>query len=348
MTTLTELRSPWLVAPAVLLAALLIGRIVVAALRPILRRAARRTAWEWDDRFVEVLATPASFLIALQLVRTSSPWWPIDPRGIPIIMSGSAIATSLLVMWLAFRLIDLFVQVLGTQPWAATRPASRSLLAIAGRVGKVLLIALAGIILLSQLGVSVASLIAGLGIGGLALALAAQKTVENLFGTMSIAVDQPLREGDFVRVGEHVGTVEAIGLRSTRVRTLDRTVVTIPNGMLADERIESYSARDRMRLNCTLGLEYGTTAAQVRTVVELLGRALADHPKIWPDKIVVWFTGFGESTLDIEVMAWFITQDWNEFQSIRQDVLLTFMEIVEANSTGFAFPTRKLILSSPS
>jgi MscS family membrane protein len=196
--------------------------------------------------------------------------------------------------------------------------------------------------MLAQLGYPVASLVAGLGIGGLAVALAAQKTLENLFGAFSIGMDQPLRVGDFVKIEDFVGTVEAVGLRSTRVRTLDRTLISIPNGKLAELRVESYTARDRMRLACTLGLVYGTSSSTLREILAGWEKVLRAHPKIWTDSVVVRFKEFGQSSLDVEIMAWFVTQEWSEFQLIRQNVLLDFMAVVEASGSSFAFPTRTL------
>jgi MscS family membrane protein len=193
---------------------------------------------------------------------------------------------------------------------------------------------------LSALGYPVASLLAGLGLGGLALALAAQKTVENLFGAFSISVDQPFRAGDFVRIDDFVGTVEQIGLRSTRIRTLDRTLISIPNGKLADMRLESFAVRDRIRLAATIGVDCRTTAAQLQTIIAEFERVLCAHPMVWPDAVIVFFSRFGESSLDIDVMAWFQTPDWNEFQAIRQQILLSFMRIVEDAGSAFAFPTR--------
>jgi len=201
------------------------------------------------------------------------------------------------------------------------------------------------IVILSEFGYPAASLITGLGVGGVALALAAQKTVENLFGSVSIGVDKPFRVGDFVKVEDVAGTVELIGLRSTRIRTLDRTVITIPNGRLADMRIESFAPRDRIRLSFKLGLIYETTAAQMREVLEGIERSLRDHPKIWSDSLVVRFESFGDSSLNIQVMAWFTTSDFNEFQLIRQEVLLQFMDVVEKAGTSFAFPTQTVHLA---
>jgi MscS family membrane protein len=224
----------------------------------------------------------------------------------------------------------------------------RAFLPIAARMGKVAVATLAVVVGLSELDYPVASLLAGLGIGGLAFALAAQKTVENLFGAVAISLDQPIREGDFVKVEDFVGTVEAIGLRATRIRTLDRTLISLPNGKVADMRLESFSARDRMRLACEIGLEYRTTEQQMREVLAGLEGVLRSHPKIWPDAVVVRFKQFGASSLDIEIMAWFETADWGEFQLIRQEVLLQFMGVVERAGTSFAFPTRTIHLAEAS
>ena len=125
------------------------------------------------------------------------------------------------------------------------------------------------------------------------------------------------------------------------------TLISIPNGKLAELRVETFAARDRIRLYCTLGLVYETTSQQMRRVLAGLERILREHAKIWPETIVVRFKEFGESSLDIDVMAWFQTQDWNEFQLIRQEILLDFMVVVEAAGSSFAYPTRTLHIARP-
>jgi MscS family membrane protein len=195
---------------------------------------------------------------------------------------------------------------------------------------------------LGAIGLPIASLLAGLGIGGIALALAAQKTVENLFGSISIGIDQPFRVGDFITVENVVGTVESIGLRSTRVRTLDRTLVTIPNGKLADLRIESFAERDRIRFLCVLGLTRETRAAAVREVLESARTCLREHPKVWPD-LSVSLVRVTDVSLDVEISAWFSTTDFSEFLRIREEMLLALLEIVERAGTELAYPTRKLL-----
>lgn len=337
--------APWTVMVLAALCAFLLGRIIVRIARPLLRQVADRTQTEWDDQLVHLMSSPLSLVLAVQALRVASPWLPLDARVKGALEGAIAIVTTIAVLWTAFRGIDLARGVLERRSWAIDRPSSRSLLAIGARFAKVSVLVIGGIVALAQLGVSVASLVTGLGIGGLAVALGAQKTLENLFGTLSIGVDQPMREGDFIKLDDYVGTVEQIGLRSTRIRTLDRTIVTIPNGALANQRIESYTARDRMRLAATIGLVYQTTSAQLRAILAELEAILRDHPKIWPECIVVRLKELGASSLDIEIMAWFQTEDWVELLAIRQDVLLAFMAAIERHGSAIAFPTRTVHLA---
>jgi MscS family membrane protein len=340
-------QAPWTITIIAVVCAFIIGRVMVRVARPVLARIAGRTATEWDDRLVQLMSSPLGLVLALQALRIASPWLPLDARASSTLSDAVAIVTTLAVLWTAFRSIDLARAMLERRSWAIDRPSSRSLLSIGARFAKVTVLVISGIVGLAQLGVSVASLIAGLGIGGLAVALAAQKTLENLFGTLSIGVDQPMREGDVVKLYDVVGTVEQIGLRSTRIRTLDRTIVTVPNGELANQRIESYSVRDRLRLATTIGLVYGTTSAQMRAILAELEAILRRHPRIWPDAVVVRFCGLGASSLDLEIQAWFQTTEWAEFQAIRQDILLEFMAAIERLGSAIAFPTRTVHLASP-
>jgi MscS family membrane protein len=335
----------WLASLALVLSSLALGVVLGRLARAALLRVTRRTRTGWDDTLAARIGPPLALLWALLVAWLALPLLalPAAARG----FAGSLLRGLLVadVFWFVLRTIDIFGQVIARSPWAAERPASRTLVPLGSRVGKVFVLAMAVVALLAELGYPVASLVAGLGIGGLALALAAQKTVENLFGAFSLGVDQPFREGDFVKVEDFVATVEAVGLRSTRFRTLDRTLVSIPNGRLADMRLENYSARDRMRLACTLSVVYGTTATQMRQVLEGVERVLRAHPRLWPDAVVVRFQKLGTSSLDIEVMAWFQTPEWSEFQLIRQEVLLQFMEVVEKAGTSFAFPTQTVHLA---
>ncbi|HET8540084.1 MAG TPA: mechanosensitive ion channel family protein [Anaeromyxobacter sp.] len=334
----------WLAIPVLVALALAAGAALGWVTRRVLEHLARRTRTTWDDVLLDRVARPLAALWAIGVFTALAPWLHLDVGAQKVTEHLLRAATYLVFFWAGFRSLDVGFDLAGSAAWAKVNASLGGLLPLGRKLSKVVLLALGLVAVLNELGFQVASLLAGLGIGGIALALAAQKTVENLFGSVAIGVDQPFRVGDFVKIEDVVGTVETIGMRSTRVRTLDRTLVTFPNGKLADMRAETFAVRDRLRLAANLGLAYGTTAAQVRQVLAEVEAALRAHPKIWPEGVSVRLTALLESSLNVEAMAWFQTADWNEFTVIRQDLLLRFMEIVERAGTSLAFPTRTVHL----
>ncbi len=196
----------------------------------------------------------------------------------------------------------------------------------------------------SLLGVPVIPLVASLGVGGLAVALAARPTLENLIGGIILFTDRPVRVGDFCQFGDKIGTVEKIGVRSTQVRALDRTVITVPNAAFADMEIINWAHCDQMLIRTVIGLRYETRPDQLRYVLATLRELFVAHPKIDNDTIRIRFVGHGESSLNIEIRVYALTRDWNEFFAIQEDSLLRVGEIVEESGTGFAFPSRTLYL----
>lgn len=340
---LTALRPVWLqwaALPVLVLAASLVGMLLGRVSRALLSWLARRTSATWDDDLIARAGAPLTLAWTLAVLSMVMPWLGFSAQALALVHRWVHGLFLFAFFWLLWRSVDVMAQTIGSARWAKEHPGSRSLLPLGRRISKVALFIASVVALLSELGYSVTSLVAGLGIGGLAVALAARSTLENLFGAFSIGADQPFREGDFVKIEDFVGTVETVGLRSTRIRTLDRTVITLPNGKLADTRVESFAPRDRIRLACDLGLVYGTTSQQMRDVLAGLEKILRQHPKIFPDAVIVRFKELGSSSLNIEVMAWFQTSDYGEFQTIRQDVLLQFMTVVEGCGSSFAFPTQ--------
>jgi MscS family membrane protein len=330
----------WLVLPAAVVVAWVVGYFVARITRALLALLVRRTAVTWDDKLVSSVGGPLTLAWGVAAARVMVPGLELSARWQTHFNQGLRTALYVAFFWFLLRVVTISGSLLEVSTWAVARPASRSLVPLGARILQVTVFAIAVVAVMGDLGFSVAGLITGLGIGGLALALAAQKTVENLFGAFSIGVDQPFRVGDFVSVEGVQGTVEIIGLRSTRIRTLERTVVTLPNGKLADMRIESFAPRDRIRFATVLGLARSTTAAQVRQVLEGVEKALRGRPKLWPDALTVRFKEITSQSLDLEVQAWFETTDYAEFTGIRQELLLTFMEVVEGAGTSFALPTR--------
>jgi len=245
------------------------------------------------------------------------------------------------IFWGLLRIIRVAQDRVASAAWAADEGTqARTLVPLLGNFLRVALAIIAMLVALAQFGYPVGTLLAGLGIGGIAVALAAQKTVEHLFGSVSLAADNVFRVGDWVRVGESEGAVERIGLRSTSIRTVDRTVVRIPNGRLADERIETFGERDRIVLSTDIDLTYTTTPEQLDCIRDALEAALRAHPMVFADVVRVHVVGFTDSAIRINVVSWFLTTDWQEFLRIRHDMLITFMRIIRDNGSSFAFPTR--------
>jgi len=334
----------WLALPIAAVAAWIASRLLGGATHAILRRVAARTETAFDDEIVEGLSGPialAWFFAALDALLVLL---ELPARAELFATRGVNGGLFIAFFWALFRFVDVGRLAVHRSRWAAQNPASRSLLALGSRVAKAIVAAMTIIAVVSALGYPVASLIAGLGIGGLALALAAQKTVENLFGAFAIGFDQPIREGDFVEIDGIKGSVETIGLRSTRVRTLDRTVVCFPNGRLAEMRTENYAARDRLRFFVVLGLTYGTSAAQMRQILAGVDAELRAQPKFHADGSSVRFKALSESSLDLEITAYFATTVWDEFTLLRQELLLRLLEIVEGAGAELAFPTRTVLL----
>lgn len=334
----------WIALPVLLLVSWGIGRLIRAVASPIVGRLAARTSTTWDDRLLESIGPPLTLAFALLVFAMGAVALQLNRSGFEhtgaLLRAGFAFT----LFWGLWRSTGVIVAFMMGRPWAAANPSALHLLTIGANVLRGLFAGLGLISIIAALGYPVGTVLAGLGIGGLALAFGAQKTVENIFGSIALAIDQPIRVGDFVRVQDFVGTVEDVGLRSTRFRTLDRTIVSIPNGQLADQRLESFQVRDRMRLATTIGVTYDTTQAQMQQILEGFERVLRAHPKIWPDAMVVRFGAFGASSLDIEIMAWFEVPTWADFQLCRQQVLLEFMGVVEAAGSSFAFPTQTVHL----
>ena len=206
--------------------------------------------------------------------------------------------------------------------------------------GLVLLVAV--LVVIKRLGGDPTAALAGVGIGGIAVALAAQKTLENVIGGLSLIFDQAVRVGDFLKVGEASGTVDSIGLRSTRIRTPDRTMLSVPNGQIANVSIETISSRDMFWFHHFVGLRYETTPAQIRAVVGGIVRQFAGHPAVDPASVRAKFLRFGPSSLDIEVVAYILVQDWAQFLEIQEELLLGVMEVVEQADTAIALPSQTL------
>ena len=219
------------------------------------------------------------------------------------------------------------------------RPLKKQLVKVVFRIATIVVVTIVAVMALQKLGVPVAGLIAGVGVGGLAIALAAQSTLENFIGGIILYTDRPVKVGDFCKFGERRGVVEDVGLRSVKIRTIDRTIVTVPNADFAKLQLENLTERDRVLLREKLCLRYETTREQLKEVLAAMLAMLEEHPRIAEEKLRVRLTGFGEYFLEVEIFAYALTSAYPEFLEIREDVLLKAMAIIENAGTRLALPT---------
>jgi MscS family membrane protein len=222
----------------------------------------------------------------------------------------------------------------------------KSILILVHRLTRIGLVILTLLVAMAIFGFDVKTMLAGLGIGGLAIALAAQKTLENLIGGVSLLIDKAVQVGDFCRIGDQCGTVEDIGLRSLKLRTLDQSLLVVPNGILAQMQFANLQARPKLLLNQNFSLRIETQADQLRHVLDRIQSMLNEHPGIEEGTSRVRVDSFVGAAFDLELFAYGTTSSWVEFTAIRQDVILKIAEIVQAAGARFAAPTRLAYLSS--
>ncbi len=250
--------------------------------------------------------------------------------------------------WFLLRATSLTMQRLRIRAISGGRIGAGTLMVLGERLLAALVVIVAVLATLGILGFNLTTVLAGLGIGGIAIAFAAQKTLENLFGGISVLADEVIRVGDYCRFGDRTGTVEDISLRSTRVRTDARTELSIPNGALATMSIENFTRRDKILFNPVLAIRYETTADQLRYLLAEIRRMLYQHPKIESESASIRFANFDNGALRLEIFSYVLTQSANEFNAIREDLWLRIREIVEKSGSGFAVPSQTVYFSRDS
>ena len=286
----------------------------------------------------EALLGPLRLCVALVAFRAAMEFAP--PSAIVRLYIGRALVLGFFlgVAWAGALVTDIVVERWRMRLDPRMRAMTYSILPLGRQVVKLLFFLIAVLAVLSAWGYNTTTLLAGVGVGGLAVALAAQKTIENLFGGVSIIGDRPVLVGDFCRFNNRVGTVTHIGLRSTRIRTLDRTVVSVPNSQFSSIELENFSARDKIWFHQTLRLRRDASSNQLRQVLAEAHEILDQNPKVEIGDIPVRFTGIGDYSLDIEVFAYVLTSDFDAFLRIQQDLLLELMRAVEHAGTSLAVP----------
>ena len=332
----------WFALPLLALVVWIVCRVVGWIAKRLLLRGDRKTGWR--NGLASALISPLSLLLGMWLFRIGRTLLPLTDQARSFVSHLELAVGTVAGTWLFLRLAGLVCDHLALYLDRAGKAHAKAVIPLLRKVLLCVVFLLGFIFLLQNMNVNVGAMLAGLGIGGLALALAGQKTVENLFGGVSLVMDQPARVGDVCNFGGSSGTIEDVGLRSTRIRTVDRTVVTVPNSKLAEMQIENVSARDRILLKATVGLKYGTTPEQVRAVLVAAREMLENHPDIAP-KSRVRFIAFTQTSMDIEMFSYVVTGDYNKFLEVREEVYLCLLDIVNEKGAGFASPVPTVVVN---
>jgi MscS family membrane protein len=260
----------------------------------------------------------------------------------------TSIALIVSVTWIAWRVVRWLLRGVRNRALARGHTGTGSLMLLGERIIKAVIFGAGVLAVFGSLGFNMSTALAGLGIGGLAIGFGAQQSIANLFGGVFVLGDEVFRVGDTCRFGDRTGVVEDIGLRSTRIRTQERTLLAIPNGTVATINLENLSSRDKILFQTTLGLRPESKPDHVRFVLAEVRRLLYSHARVESKTVRVRLTDISGSSLSIEVLAYILTRDFNEFAAIREDLLLRIMDVMEDSGGGLALPSQTLYLSRDS
>ena len=305
-----------------------------------LRRQLRRNA---DLANPQIFRPPIRLLLLALIIR-----WLISSFPLPLLARQFWSTMALMIVVVACMWLLMLLNGWGERYIVGHRcglSGSASVLRLARRAIDGLILFTGLLFTLHHFGINLTATLAGLGVGGIAIALAAQKTLENVIAGVSLIVDHAVRVGDFLNFGDIQGTVVEVGLRSTRIRTVDRALVSFPNGQISNMRLETLSARDMFLFHPVIGLRYRTTPPQLRSVMAEIHSLLSGHAATDTGSVRVRFVRFGASSLEVDIFAYVFARDWNNFLEIQESLLLSVMDIAHKAGVGIAFPSQTLYLA---
>ena len=320
----------------------LLTRVLLTRVRTL----TSNTRYKIDDKLIEALDRPIRILtigagIALVSVLFD---FNADVDRLSENLSSALVILSIFIF--LYTLVDIVGFTSDTLRRITGLQVQERLLPFMRTIAKGFILVMAVLIILQEFGYNVTGLIASFGVVGLAFSLAAQDTAANVFGFTAIVSDNPFQVGDYIVTGDFAGTVEHVGVRSTRVRKLDQSLVTVPNSSLSDAAVTNWSRLSKRRLDFILGVGYETTSQQMRDLLDRLRELLKSHENIDTDSVIVHFVEFGGSSLDIRLIAYMMLPDWGEYTAEVELVNLEIMEIVEEMGINIAFPSRSIYIES--
>lgn len=336
----------YVICALLLVVAILLRRFLTTIFFNQLKKIAAKTETTLDDKLFPAMESPVAAFVMVTGIFAALKVLKLSETADHSIAAGSTVAFSLVIFWGLLRAFDAIIDhateiarekqlgIAAFMPWI-----KKSLIAVFVVVGTLMTV--------QSLGYNVSTILQGLGIGGLAFALAAQDTIANLFGSIVVAIDQPFKVGETVRIGAHTGTVEDIGLRSTKIRLVDKSLVVMPNKLVSSEAIVNLSRFTQRRVEQVIGLTYDATPDQLAAIVEDIRGLLLADAEVDPTSVLVYFRDFNASSLDVWIVYASREADFKMGAALKQRMNLAIMRAVAARGLSFAFPTSVMHLEGP-
>ena len=289
------------------------------------------------------------FYFAFNSLSFPESWGLVDSSELGVKMILSKVFSLLLIITIFWTILQ-SVEYIGIRLiFKAEQTDSKvddQLIPFAIEIGKVLVIIFAIVVVLANVfDQNVTALAAGLGVGGVAVALASKESLENLLGSFTIFLDKPFQVGDVITIGSITGMVEKVGFRSTRVRTFDKSIVTVPNKNLVNAELDNLGVRPVRRVKINIGLTYSSSVDQIKNIVNDIQKLIDDHKQTNQDG-KVRFLNFGDSSLDVMVLYYVNSPDWNVLVDTQQEINFKIIEIVKKNKSDFAYPTTSVFIEN--
>ncbi|HCT50906.1 MAG TPA: mechanosensitive ion channel family protein [Balneola sp.] len=329
-----------------LLFGLILRKIFEFILDNYIHRLAKKTKFTWDDDLIDGIDKPSGFIFMMFFWLATFTNLQLSVTVNHYLSLVLEIAVSVGFIWLFYNLSDVFSKYLGVLTSKTETKLDDQLVPLIRKTLRFFVLVMGAILILQNNGYNVASLIAGLGIGGLAVALAARDTLANFFGSVTIFVDKPFRIGDWIKVAGVEGTVEEVGFRSTRIRTFYNSLVSVPNSNISNNEVDNLGLREYRRLRTTLNLTYSTTPEQMEAFVEGIKAIVKSNSHFRQDFYEVHFNAFGAHSLDVMIYVFFKVPDWSTELQQKHNFFLEILKLAQEVGVEFAFPTQTLHVDS--
>jgi len=330
----------------VLLLVWVLRRVITAIVMRPLRSLSKRTKSTTDDQILDAIIGPVRIAIIATAVVVTTGILDFGPALTQISQSLTRSLFIAAVMFAIYNIIDIVAFTPNTLLSITGMRLDERLLPFARVVIKGFILVMGALIIIQEWGYNVTGLIASFGVVGLAFSLAAQDTAANVFGFTAIVSDNPFKVGDYIVTADFAGIVEHVGVRSTRVRKLDQSLVSVPNSTLTNAAVTNWSRLQKRRLDFVIGLTYDTNSGQMRNVVKSIHEMLDEREHVEEGSVVVHFINFGDSALEIRIICNILLPDWGQFTAETEQVNLAIMDIVEENGLSMAFPSRSLYIET--